>query len=248
MPSAVQITLIACFLWKLLAVTLQVLLVGTHDCQILALSPTDGSVIALIDWLRTADKAAGEINSIVVHDDNQALVAYSIHLRKHLVRHFCLCFLLGDNVADLDRGGGSSLTAQHGAPPKHSLYSVFCTSGVLACHNEQPHSGASLWSAVLKNLPVQQGSSACARVEHTNVYVTLQHGPQYLQHCGKSRLTFANLGPAAYKEGQAWDKMFAAAAQDCCGSPPQILSAWGVLLTQASQNRVAVWHFPDIPD
>ncbi|KAL0024622.1 hypothetical protein WJX77_004265 [Trebouxia sp. C0004] len=36
----------------------QVLLVGTHDCQILVLSPTDGSVIASMDWLRTADKAA----------------------------------------------------------------------------------------------------------------------------------------------------------------------------------------------
>ncbi len=205
-----------------------------------------------MDWLRTADKSAGEICSIVVHDDNQALVAYSLHLRKHLVRYCRLCFsLLGDNVADFDRRFGSSFTAQHYcAPPEHPPYSVFYTSGVLACHNEQPHSGASLWSASLESLPAhQQGCSACARVEHTNVYVTLQHGSRYLQHCGKSRLTFGYLGPAAYDKELWWDKMFAAAAaQDCWWSPPQILSAWGVLLTQASRNRVAVWHFPDVPD
>ena len=229
---------------------LQILLVGTHDCQILALSPTDGSVITSMDRLRTADKAAGEIRSIVLHDDNQALVAYSLHLRKTLVCYCRLCFsLLGDNVADLDKGGRSSFTAQHCAPPEHPQYSVLYTSGVLACHNEQPHSGARLWSVSLESLPAhQQGCSACARVEYTNVYVALQYGSQCLQHCDKSRLTFGNLGLTAYDKGLWWDKMFAAAAQSCCGSPHQILSAGGVLLTQGSRNRVAVWHFPDIPD
>jgi len=230
-------------LWKCFAVTLQVLLAGTYDCQILALSPTDGSVIATIDGLRTPDEAVGEICSIVVHDDNQALVAYSAPLRKTLVRYCRYSFsLLRDNAAVLNRGGGSSLTAQHGAPPEHS---VSCRPGVLACHNEQPHSGASLWSAVSRSLPLQQQrSNACARVEHTNIYVTLHHGP----HSGKGRLTFANLGLAVCKEGLVWDKMFAAAVHSCYESPPQILSACGVLLIQASRNRVAVWHFPDVPD
>ncbi|KAL0034455.1 hypothetical protein WJX79_003077 [Trebouxia sp. C0005] len=58
----------------------QVLLVGTHDCQILALNPTNGSVTASMDWLQNADKAAGQIRSIVVHDDNQALVKYILHI------------------------------------------------------------------------------------------------------------------------------------------------------------------------
>lgn len=249
-PTAVQLTLHACFLCKCFAVTLQVLLVGTHDCQILALNPTNGSVTASMDWLQNADKAAGQIRSIVVHDDNQALVKYILHVRKHLVRYCRICFsLLGDNVADPDRGDGSSVTAQHAAPPVHPLYSVFYSSGVLACHNEQPRSGASVWSASLESLPAhQQGCSACVRVEHTNVYVTLQHGPQWLHHSSKSRLTFSNLGPAPYEAGPVWDKMFDAAVQGGWWSVPQILSAGGVLLTQASHNRVAVWHFPDNPD
>ena len=206
-----------------------------------------------MDWLRTADKAAGEIRGIVLHDDNQALVAYSLHPRKDLVRYCRLCFsLLGDNAAEFDRRFGSSFTAQHhGAPLQHPPFAVFYTSGVLACLREQPHSGASLWSASLESLPAhQQGCSACARVEHTNVYVTTPQTSRYLQLCRKSRLTFGYLGPGSYdKELWWWDKVFAAAAaQDCCGSPPQILSVCGVLLTQASLNRVAVWHFPDVPD
>ena len=227
-------------LWKCFAVTLQVLLVGTYDCQILALSPTDGSVIAIIDGLRTPDEAVGEICSIVVHNDNQALVAFCAPLRKTLVRYCHYSFsLLRDNAAVLNRRGGSSLTAQHGA------HSVSCRPGVLACHNEHPHSGASLWSAVSRSLPLQQQrSNACARVEHTNIHVTLHHGP----HSGKGRLTFANLAPAVSKEGLVWDKMFAAAVHSCYKSLPQILSACRVLLIEASRNRVAVWHFPDVPD
>ena len=236
--------------WKCFSVTLQVVLVGMHDSQILALSPTDGSVIASMDWLRTADKAAGEIRGIVLHEDNQALVAYSLHPRKDLTRYCRLCFSLrGDNVAKFDRRFGSNFTAQHhGAPPEHPPYAVFYASGVLACYNEQPHSGASLWSASLESLPAhQQSCSACARVEHTNVYATIPWRSQYLQLCGKSKLTFGYFGSMAYDKELWWDKMFAA-APNCCGSSPQILSACGVLLTQASLSRVAVWHFPDVPD
>ena len=213
-----------------------------YDCQILALSPKDGSVIATRDGLCTTE--IGEICSIVVNDDNEALVAHGAPLRKTLMRYRRYSFsLLRDNVADLNGGGGSSLTAQHGAPPEHS---VFCRPGVWACHNEHPHSGASLWSYLSINLPLQQQrSNLCAQTEHTNIYVTLHHGPQF----GKGRLTFANLGPTVSKEGLVWDKMFAAAAvHSCCGSPPQILSVCRVLLIQASWIRVAVWHFPDVPD
>ncbi|KAL0053041.1 hypothetical protein WJX82_000054 [Trebouxia sp. C0006] len=58
----------------------QVLLVGTYDCQILALSPTDGSVIAIIDGLRTPDEAVEEVGQArllnLVHLQNiQSVVA-----------------------------------------------------------------------------------------------------------------------------------------------------------------------------
>ena len=84
-------------------------------------------------------------------------------------------------------------------------------------------------------LPVP-GTWRMARVQHTNVLFGLD----------KTELTCISLGPV--KSDGKWVKTFAAVPEDHHYSQPLILSAYGVLLTSATSNKIAIWHFPDMPD
>lgn len=77
-----------------------------------------------------------------------------------------------------------------------------------------------------------------ARLEHTNLLMGLD----------KTELNCMSLVPVKSEGKGLWAKNFAAVPEDGHYSQPLILSACGVLLTSAISNKIAVWHFPDMPD
>ena len=84
-------------------------------------------------------------------------------------------------------------------------------------------------------LPVP-GTWRMARIEHTNVLLGLD----------KTELTCMSF--VEFDGIRLWARNFAAVPEDHHYSEPLILSACGVLLTSATSNKIAIWHFPDMPD